>query len=288
MSDQRSGASAGEGESRLLNLAKRLLASEDPVAREVQWPKIFVGRLPEEMPIDIPIPEGLEVVGSLLRDERNPYDDPSVEIVLDAGMPAERVRDAYRELMTAAGWSEPDQRGFGGGFGFRPIGVTALFCRGERGPALYLSARDTAANDRGAPTDVRLRLVMGSRYSPCAPEPYHEPDFERMIPNLAPPPGAYQYPGGGGGSTDDVHATATLETDLEPAAVGVHYANQLEGAGWTRTDESRGGKQAWSTWRFADEDGSPWSALFFALQLPEAPRRFFLLVHAVQTPEWRG
>jgi hypothetical protein len=112
MSDRRTDASSNGEESRSLSLAVRLLSSEDPVARVVERPRIFVGRLPEAMPVEIPLPDGLDVVGSLLREERNPYDDPSVEIVLDASIPAEQVLSAYRERMSAAGWSEPERRGF--------------------------------------------------------------------------------------------------------------------------------------------------------------------------------
>jgi hypothetical protein len=266
-----------------MDLVLRLLSSEDPVSRSVERPGIFVGRLPEEMPVEIPIPEGLSVVGSLVRSEHDPHDDPATEIVLDAAMPAERVRDLFRERMSESGWSERERRGYGGGFGFAPVGTTALFCRGERGPSLFLSAHDSAADEGDVPTDVRLRLITTSRYSPCAPEPY-EPEFDRIIPNLAPPPGSYQWPGGGGGGGDDAYSTATLQSDLDATAICAHYSEQLEGAGWSRTDGGRGGSQAWSTWSFADEGAQRWTGVFFALWLAEAPQRYFLLVHAVLAP----
>ncbi len=67
MSDRRNDASSNGEESRSLSLAVRLLSSEDPVARVVERPRIFVGRLPEVMLVEIPVPDGLDVVGSLLR-----------------------------------------------------------------------------------------------------------------------------------------------------------------------------------------------------------------------------
>ncbi len=275
-----------EGESRVLELAIRLLSNEDPVARAVLKPRILVGRLPEEMPVEIPMPEGFSVVGSLVRSEPDPHGDPTVEVVLDARMPAEQARDAYREQMSAAGWSEPERRGpRGGGFGFRPVGATALLCRSDRGPALFLSAHEEQPDGRDAPTDFRLRLIMGSRHSPCAPEPYYEPEFERIIPHLEPPLGSYQWPGGGGGGTGDAYSTATLESDLDTAAIGAHYVAQLEEGGWSLSEEGRGGPQAWSTWSFTDEDGQPWSGVFFALRLAESPRRHFLFVHMIRIPD---
>lgn len=278
MNDRSSGVPPS-GEARVLDLALRLLAQEDPVSRMVEKPRIFVGRLPEDLPVEISIPDGFAVVGSLVRDEHDPYDDPAIEIVLDARMSAEQARETYRELMSAAGWSEPERRGPGGGFDFRPVGTTALFCRSARGPALFLSAHERPPDDRDAPTDVRLRLITSSRHSPCAPDPY-EPEFDRIIPNLAPPPGSYQFPGGGGGGMDAVDTHATLETDLEPAAVGTHYAAQLEEAGWLRLDEGQSGPQAWSVWSFTDDNGQPWEGVFTALRLRQPSSRYFLQVYA--------
>ena len=283
MSDRRPKAALDGERSVPTDLALRLLSSEDPVFRTVKRPRIFVGCLPDEMPVEIPIPEELSVVGSLVRDVHDPRDDPTIEIVLDAAVSAERIRDVYRERMSEAGWSEPERRGYGGGFDFAPVGKTALFCRGERGPASFLSAREGAADEGNAPTDVRLRLETTSLYSPCAPDPY-ESEFDRVIPSLAPPPGSYQWPGGGGGGGEDAYSTATLQSDLDTAAIGAHYSSELEAAGWSVSDEGQGGPQAWSTWIFADESDRSWTGVFFALRLAETPQRYFLLVHAVQTP----
>jgi hypothetical protein len=79
---------------------------------------------------------------------------------------------------------------------------------------------------------------------------------------------------------DAVHSDATLETDLDPAAVGTHYAAQLEEAGWLRLDEGQSGPQAWSNWSFTDEDGQPWEGVFTALRLREPCSRYFLQVYA--------
>ncbi len=76
MNDQRP-QTFSDGESWVLELAIRLLAAEDPAAREVLRPKIFVGRLPEDMLVEIPVLEEFSVVGSLVRSEPDPHDDPT-------------------------------------------------------------------------------------------------------------------------------------------------------------------------------------------------------------------
>jgi hypothetical protein len=285
MNDQPPQGSSNGEEARVLDLALRLLAQEDPVSRTVEKPGILVGRLPEEAPVDIPILDGFVVVGSLVRSDPEPYGDATIEVVLDTRMSAGQAREAYRERMVAAGWSEPEHPGLrGGGFDFVPVGTTTLFCRSEQGPALFFSAHEGTRNDPETPTDIRLRLITGSRHSPCAPE-RNEPDFDRIIPLLTPPSGSYQFPGGGGGGIDSAYSDATLETDLDPAAVGTHYAAQLEEAGWSRLDEGQGGPQAWSIWSFTDEDRQPWEGVFTALRTPQTPSRYFLQVYVGRTSE---
>jgi hypothetical protein len=195
------------GESRVLELATRLLSDEDPVARAVLKPRIFVGRLPEDMPVEIPIPDNFAMVGSLVRSEPDPHGEPTVEVVLDARMPAEQVRDAYRAQMSAAGWEAPE--------------------------------------------------------------------FESIIPHLEPPLGSYQWPGAGGGGTGDAYSTATLESDLDAAAIGAHYVGQLRDGGWSFSEEGYGGRQAWS-------------GVFLALRLAGSPRRYFLFVHIIRTRDHHG
>ncbi len=153
---------------------------------------------------------------------------------------------------------------------------------------MFLSAHEKPPDERDAPTDVRLRLIMGSRHSPCAPESYYEPEFESIIPHLEPPLGSYQWPGAGGGGTGDAYSTATLESDLDAAAIGTHYVGQLRDGGWSLSEEGHGGRQAWSTWSLADEDGQPWSGVFFALRLAGSPRRYFLFVHIIRTRDHHG
>ena len=256
------------------SLVERLLAPEDPFSTEPEQATIFVGRLPEGLPVEIPIPDGFEVLGGWTRGGGRGGEE-EIEIVLDAAMPAGEAVDAFRTRTSAGGWSEPEQPGMGhGGFGSRPLGETALFCRTERGPALFVRARDR----RNAPTSVRLMLVTGTRHSPCSPRS-RGPHFESVIPDLSPPPGSRVLPQGGGGSDDDAHSTATLETDLDPAAIGAHYDAQLEEAGWNRLDGGSGGPQTWSSWTFTNE-GQRWAVLFLVLRLPETPLQYLLQVHA--------
>ena len=113
-------------------LVERLLAQEDPFSPGPDRPRLFVGRLPQSLPVDLAVPEGFEVLGGRTVSE-GPRSDEDLEVVLDATMSASEALDAYRTRLLDDGWSEPERREMGhGGFGFRPGGETALFCRSDR------------------------------------------------------------------------------------------------------------------------------------------------------------
>lgn len=246
-------------------LALRLLSGEEPVGPGEE-PRLFAGEVPEDVAAEVPVPEGLTVVGGMVRSEAW-RGEPETQVVLDAPVGAEEVLGAYRELLGPRGWTEQVWPHEEGGFAFRPLLERAVFCRSRRGPALIVGAH---ARD-GAPTDVKVVLIPAGRDTPCAPEergPY--PERHSVIPTLLPPPAAREYLGGMGGSygPDSAESTATLRTDLAPEEVAAHYAAQLEGAGWRRGDEGSGGPLAWSTWETADEEGEVWAGVFSAVRLP--------------------
>lgn len=264
-----------------LSTVEHLLSPEPGLGpAEEQRPSFFIGRLPEDLPVEVPIPDGATIVGSQPHGY-GPRDE--VEVVLDAGMTAEQVREAYRTLMTAAGWSESDRhRGpMGSGFVSEAPPDVLLFCKTDRGPALFVRARER----KDAPTDVRLSLLPDERHSPCSPQgPEYYGLEESVLPTLKPPPSAMLLPRSAGGGYYDVESTAVLETDLDLASIGAHYVTRLRNSGWTLTEESQGGPQAWSAWAFSDDAGQRWIGLLVALRLPEPPRQHFLQIHARRRP----
>ncbi|CAN5797401.1 hypothetical protein BH23ACT11_BH23ACT11_24050 [soil metagenome] len=273
MSDPESVTHPGEDNSAKLKLALRLLDSEDPYSAD-RTPILHVGQLPDALTVDIPIPPEAEVVGSMERIEFE--GDRMVEVVLDVSEPTEQFLVAYKEQAARLGWTEPRRPRRGGGFDFSPDEDKMFLCHGDRGPALFVNINRPYKGDE-EPADVRLRLMIDDRHSPCAPDPY-EDDFERHIPRLRPPPGARQSPGGGGGGPDEAQSNATLEADLEVSAVGEHYAGELAAAGWSGTGRGHSGPQAWSTWSFTDERDQSWRGVFTALQLPDSGK-YLLQIH---------
>jgi len=259
----------------LRSLALRLLAPHYPGAPAPEQTQLLVGKLPDALQLDVPLPDGSSILGSMVHDQQH------ISIVVDATLPPQGVLDFYRERMTAAGWNEPAAQPYGGG-GFTFVGrhMPTVFCRGARGPALAVKA-DTGQNGL---TDVRLDLNFDARHSPCAQHGRHGSMLD-IIPPLTPPPGARQNSGGGGGGSDQWYTSASLETELELAAVAAHYAQQLEGAGWTRREGGQSGPAAWSTWALRDADGQDCRGMFFVLQEPDIQGQYYLYIRVTLAAE---
>jgi hypothetical protein len=260
-------------------LALRLAIS--PFDPRAQNPQLVVGQLPDNLPFEVPIPEGSRVIGSLARSAAH------LTIVLDVPLPAEEALAFYKERLQVAGWAEPEQpMGMmrAGGFVHSSIlaqHLNVFFCKGPRGPSLHF----IALREQAGFTDVRLDLNLDERESPCGQAArmhrerrMHGMGFERLIPPLVPPAGARQMGGGGGGGSDSWYSAATLEADADLAALSAHYASLLEQGGWTRTDEGNAGPAAWHTWTFQDEDKEPWYGVFFMLKLPGKEHEYFLYI----------
>ncbi|HEY7350533.1 MAG TPA: hypothetical protein VH599_19650 [Ktedonobacterales bacterium] len=263
-------------EALLQELALRLTTS--PFDPRTQNPQLFVGRLPENLPFELPIPEGSRIIGSLARSATH------IDIVLDVPLLPEQTLAFYKEQLQAAGWAEPEQpMGIPQHGGFvhshmLALSHSALFCKGPHGPALHI----TAMTEQTGATGVRLDLNLDERESPCGHaarmrrERMHRPGMEQLIPPLAPPAGARQMGGGGGGGSDSWYSSATLEADADLATLAAHYATQLEQGGWTRTDAGQHGPVAWHAWTFQDEDQEPWHGFFFMHQSPGKPHDYVL------------
>ena len=298
-----------------LELAVRLLDSHYPYMDSDEKARLFAGGLPEDPPFEAPIPEGLTLVGSAILAQRGRH---MLEVVLDAGMPAARVRDAYRAVLSADGWEE-DHRTSGGGFARGPRGALISFVRNmrrsARGAAVDLPGLSTifrrdarrqmlivsAEERRGEPTDVRLRLLTGRH--PAARRNRNDPEALYVIPLLTPPPRSRssgenmgllapplgsEHSGGEFGGTnweqDGGYSFAVIESDLNLPSIAAHYADQLEAAGWSRTGEGQDDPQAWNTWAFRDNEDRAWEAAFTVLHLPRTPRRYLLNLRADRAP----
>jgi hypothetical protein len=97
--------SAG-GEDALRELAVRLLTFHHSLlvaGQQVQEPQLLVGQLPPDLPVELPLPEGSRLLGSLAVE--NPM------IAIETHLAGEDVVTFYRERLTTAGWTVPEHFG---------------------------------------------------------------------------------------------------------------------------------------------------------------------------------
>jgi hypothetical protein len=236
--------------------------------------QLLVDGLPDNLPIDLPLPEGVQVVASATASPLQ------VVIFLDAAALPEEVLGFYRERLQSAGWYELLLHRPGG---FMPTGSPAVgtFCASEHGPSLQIHAQPV--HDK--PTDVRVHLNADPQQSLCAQPPYGHREGPRrgasgVIPQLFGPSPGVQRGGGGGSGGDYTYSHGALDTTLDLAAVAAHYTGQLERAGWQPREAGQSAELAWSTWACRDDAGQQWKGFFFALQHRDVPPHYLLEIRA--------
>ncbi len=251
-------------ESSIEELAIRLMEPLDPgVLQEVQ---LFVGQLPDNMPIDLPIPDYARIIGSMIQGRKN------INIVLDVNLTPEQVLDFYRESMAASNWSEIEERR---GFAFNEIKL--VMCQNSNDPPLTIRAYPVESS----PTDVRLNIETDPEYSPCKACREIEDNWLKPLPRLLAPSDSKEFNQGSGTSRSDLVSTSiTMETSMNSSVLVAHYGNQFKAANWTKQAEGDSASFAWSTWTLQDEDALTWRAFLWAVDLPGTANERFVGVQA--------
>ncbi len=260
-----------------LELAVRLLAQQFHAARgEIT---LLPGRLPDDLPLPLPLPDGARVVGAMTH-TWGPAVDVTT-ILIDTTLSAEQSAQFYSQRLEPLGWAPrimPHERG---GFVHVWPGSPAFrrFTSGEGGYALSFTALPGVATGETT-VQVVVQKEQESDEQRAGMKPERMRDVLALIPPLLPPSGASQQPGGGGGGggTGRWYSIAQMESTQPVAEVIAHYDEQLERGGWRRRDGGASGPVGWSFWSFADTAGAPWRGVLLALNSPDHPRDYLLLV----------
>jgi hypothetical protein len=167
-------------------LAMKLIAARYPNPQSGEPPQLLVGRLPPDLPFELPLPEGARVLGSLLQG-----DVSTAIMVLVTERPPDQVVGFYKERLKAAGWSKQEfpgqQRGFVHSGPMSPS--FAHFFLGDTGPTLIV----TAFADVDGRTTTQILLNPEGRRFPAAHRrmgPAH--DVWSVLPAILAPAGAWQ------------------------------------------------------------------------------------------------
>ncbi len=153
-------------------LTLRLLSN--PECPEGDVTDIFIGEVPDALPVDVPLPPNTDVVGTLL------YGEKRAEIVLEAQNTSVSMTNFFETQLE--GWRRvrlpPDQNR---GFISAAESSSAYFCRGED------TSLGVGTFQKDTLTEVRLGLSVEEGYSVCSEE---EKRFARddipMLTSVAP------------------------------------------------------------------------------------------------------
>jgi len=260
-------AESGSNDRGLRELAQRLLTHahpEGPTSVEV-----LLRRLPESVALEIPMPPGSLLLGSVLHSRQG---RPTLmEAVFDSEREPHEVVTAYAPELAQRGWNAFE--GFGGmqgGFVPGGMGEGRSFRRDNGGPVLMVVGRAGI----GKPTDLRLRLDWEIIRHLPEMRRHGRPEGAERLPTLGPPSGILLRGGGSGGGGGTWHSEASVETDLPVAELQSHFALQLERADWKRVGGSADDTVGWSSWQLPGEGN--WTGIL--LVLATRPHERFLYV----------
>ncbi|MGB2894693.1 MAG: hypothetical protein WBB65_00840 [Anaerolineales bacterium] len=225
---------------------------------------ISIGLLPEKLPIELPLPEGSQVIGSIIRGEA-----AGTEIILDVPLKPGEAIDFYKKSFTREGWSELSEEAYGTGFVSEPW-PSQTFCYGDEEIVIYISAVEIPDK----PTDVRVNILGQVGHSPCDPDSTHGMDDAYfLIPSLKSPSGTLVQTGGSSSGQNEASVTASLKTDLSAEELADHYSGQLSDAGWALGEHGSTKHESWSSWTIEDEEGAEWGGFLIVVESPTDPEK---------------
>ncbi len=238
------------------------------VPQEEPSVELLVGRLPTDPALDLPIPAGGRLIGTVVR-RGGSYGYSGIggtEIVIDAPGAVAEVAGFYERALQERGWSSGNVRMGGGGGGFRQPMTTqqTYLCRDEDNASLTLRVEPRS----GRPNLSDVRITIGGSAPPCyipAPpdiasigRPYPSSPYGSSpygsLPTLYPPEGVQLIPGVSmGGSSGGISAEARAITSMSAAELESGFGRQLGSAGWSRVGGGVAGPIAWSAWSISDQ-----------------------------------
>lgn len=227
--------------------------------------ELLIGQLPDDLPVDLPLPDGAKVVASVVMGGQY------YRVLLDTPQSPDQVKLFYQEQLDAAGWQRLT---FGltriEGFVPSEFEQTEIlsFCRDTTGSSLAVFAGSAQES-----TDLQLNLNIDDGMI-CDPPTVGISEINVPMPTLVAPAGADVSSQGGGGSRDYWYSRANLETALEAESLMAHYGDQWEQAGWTRIADDQTDQTLWALWRLQDEAGQSWQGALSMTQVEGMPSQY--------------
>ncbi len=237
--------------------------------------QLLAGRLPDQLPVELPIPEEAQLLGSLVAEPDR------FEIFFDVALSLEQVRTFYRQQLLNTGWEEqeltpPHKKGFMVELrSLRNIINRTLKFRHES--QKFDLGVQVNSHRRNIPGIAKLHLTLVK--SPAS-ELFGGLDLP-PFPLLEDPLSVTRLNTSGGnemGYASNVH----LETELELQALISHYEEQFEAVGWTKSDSGQNGALMWIRFSIMDHKSQPWLGWLNITKLGGVPNQYLAYARAVR------
>jgi hypothetical protein len=232
---------------------------------------IAIGELPEELPVEFPLPEGAVVFASV----QSPYD---LQIMLDVPMDSADLIATYTQNLEEANWNQVPESAQSGGF------VSAaenwqIFCDDQTQAALVLQYFRKSNQE----SEMRITLYTKDVEYMCDSQSMGGQDpASLMLPVLEVPAGALVTGGGSSSGGGSAESSSDIQTDLSPKELSVHFSRQMEDAGWNSLDGGDEQRFSWSSWEMKDEQDNPWNGTLIILKDPVDANRLFALMRVIK------
>ncbi len=226
---------------------------------------VYVAALAKDMPIDLPLPEKANLVGTVDRGQFG------ITVMLNMALTPQDVIDFYSDSLNGDGWKKLEGVPGASGFVDQPVS-SQTFCytnAANVSTGVYINAQSTQDNTTG--TDISI-------YSPAEPamcagisEAGYGPgnDPYSLLPQLKTPEGIEVLPqfgggGGGGGGVGYRQASiyAALKSDMAIADILAAYNDELKAIGWESISIESSDHLAYSGWSLKGWDDTVWTGTF--------------------------
>lgn len=252
--------------------------------------KLMVGKLPDKIPVKLPIPSKSKVLGSTLDDKGN------INIIFDVSQPNNKIVDFYKSELKKSGWKQRGD-GFFGGFLSKDLEVGGynLFCKNN--PNSISSLTVNIRENRKTTTAVSLYLSTTDKKdksNPC--RPFSPPDYavsvsypgtfyNGLLPALKSPSNTEVSEIEGEYIVHNNESAVILKTKLDSNQLTNHYIQQLEKAGWKKIDSGKSNSYNWSTWNFKDDKGKSWHGILSFTAIQGKPHQYFANLRGLKLGE---
>ena len=227
-------------------IVERLLRLNIPDFMGVEK-KLFIGKLPDNLPVEVPQPGNSQVVGTIQRGKDN------YQIELDVPQSAAQVESFYENQLTQKGWKQQKQPSPQQAFAItaNQSNKSSSYCESAKGPSINLSISQLEKTS----TSVSIGLSTNKNNHFCRYLSGGSPFDIVEVPSLKPPENTKVIPNPMRTFGSEIsNSKATLESQLNIEQLKQHYINQMQQAGWTKTADAKNTQTNLSVWTFKGQE----------------------------------